>query len=226
VKLRFTKPRLENYWDNRSFGPFANNQVSQYFRDTVKLLNPILGEINLEIGTGFGRMIPVYERLGVGYIGIEIDKRAARYSKQHYDHDIIIGDMRCLPFRDRSFDSVLSVGAVEHVPETELSLYEHLRVSKDKGKCMVLILSLFSPFISFPMLRAMKRRYNGTDWQIHFGSRYTMKRIKQMLDRIHAQILFAQHIGISLPGRAELLLHPLDQWIGNAYVVQYQRKGS
>jgi SAM-dependent methyltransferase len=189
----------------------------------VALLNPILGPINLEVGSGFGRMIPAYDNADVEYIGIEIDKRAAEFTKKHFRKEILVADMRYLPFRNQVFDSVLSVGAVEHVPETELSLYEHLRVTKQKGKCMVLIPSLYSPFIAFPTIRGMKRRYNGRDWQIHFGSRYTMKQIKQMLTKIHASIILAQHLGISLPGRAELLLHRLDKHIGNAYVVIFER---
>jgi SAM-dependent methyltransferase len=81
----------------------------------------------LDVGCGVGHS---YELLAPREtIGIDIDPG----SLEGQARETRVGDMRALPFADASFSALLSVQAIEHVPDPERALAEARRVLEPGG---------------------------------------------------------------------------------------------
>jgi ubiquinone/menaquinone biosynthesis C-methylase UbiE len=108
-----------------------------------------LGDLVLEIGTGKGRFMTAvaphvkelitldvsaeeqhFAQLNAAYAGVQ--------SKIRY----IIKDAASLPWPDETFDAVLTMNAIHHIPDFERVLREMQRVVKPTGK---IVLADFSP---------------------------------------------------------------------------------
>jgi SAM-dependent methyltransferase len=105
------------------FNPTWQRHVSAY-RLCAGLLPP--GRA-LDLGCGIGHS---YEALAPREtVGVDIDAEALA-GQQRETH---VADMRELPFEEGSFDSVLSVQSIEHVPDAERVLAEVRRVLRPRG---------------------------------------------------------------------------------------------
>jgi SAM-dependent methyltransferase len=62
-------------------------------------------------------------------IGVDVDPAAL----EGQDRRTVVADMRALPFDDASFDSVISVQSLEHVPDPERAVAEVARVVAPAG---------------------------------------------------------------------------------------------
>jgi SAM-dependent methyltransferase len=100
------------------FNPTWQRHVAAY-RECAGLLP--LGR-TLDLGCGIGHS---YELLAPREtVGVDIDATAL----EGQDRETHAADMRALPFGDASFDAVLSVQSIEHVPDPERVLAEVRRV--------------------------------------------------------------------------------------------------
>jgi SAM-dependent methyltransferase len=100
------------------FNPTWQRHVAAY-RECAGLLP--LGR-TLDLGCGIGHS---YELLAPREtVGVDIDADAL----EGQDRETHAADMRALPFGDASFDAVLSVQSIEHVPDPERVLAEVRRV--------------------------------------------------------------------------------------------------
>lgn len=82
-------------------------------------------------------------------VGLNIGSGVTNYSKQIINFDLqdfqnveVVGDLFKLPFKNCTFDYVLSIYVLEHVPNPQLAIEEMYRVLKPGGICYCLI-----PFI-------------------------------------------------------------------------------
>ncbi len=94
-------------------------------------------------------MIPLSEN-GYEVTGIEIEPEAINIIKKNYisnNLNLVVGDIFKVPFNNKYFDVVISLGVLEHFEEEEVlnrALREHIRVLKDDGMFLVTV-----PFLSF-----------------------------------------------------------------------------
>lgn len=198
------------FWDDKDLS--SSEHLESDFEVRVShILSSIRGFYNLEVGSGPGRWSQIYK--GQEYIGVDLDRRSAVYAHSKYGCDVIVGDARHLPFRDKVFDSVFSLGTVEHFPETSISISEQVRVSK--GRVLISVPNLISPFILPSLVRSMKRRDNGASYQQYFGTRFTARSFRSILLSCGCEIIFSTTLGISLPPRFQKLLSPLNRPFGN-----------
>lgn len=105
------------------FNPTWQRHIAAY-RLCAALLPP---RSTLDLGCGIGHS---YELLAPRTtVGIDID-RAALAGQDRETH---VADMRRLPFADASFDSVLGVHSLEHVPDPQRVLAEVRRILAPDG---------------------------------------------------------------------------------------------
>jgi ubiquinone/menaquinone biosynthesis C-methylase UbiE len=98
----------------------------------------------LDVGCGTGyttagilRLHYVCEAIGIDQNHKQLQKAARNLSSEKARMSLSRGDVMKLPFRDESFDAVVSVGAVEYFPDPERALTEMTRVVKHEGRVVV-----------------------------------------------------------------------------------------
>jgi methionine biosynthesis protein MetW len=108
----------------------------------------------LDIGCGDGKLIKRLDgKIGDGEIyGIEISARYAEEACQN-KVNVIIGDIDAgLPFKDASFDIVVSNQVLEHVNSTDNFVKECFRVLKGGGTCIASTPNLATPHNIFSLI--------------------------------------------------------------------------
>jgi SAM-dependent methyltransferase len=112
--------------DSGGFNPTYQRHVAAY-----RLCAPLLpaGRV-LDLGCGVGHS---YRELAPREtVGVDLDAGALAGQER----ETVRADMRRLPFGDRSFQSVLSVQSIEHVPDPEAVLREVVRVLEPAGRAV------------------------------------------------------------------------------------------
>jgi SAM-dependent methyltransferase len=105
------------------FNPTWQRHVAAY-AECARLLPP--GRV-LDLGCGVGHSFELLAPRET--VGVDVD--AAALAGQ--DRETHVADMRSLPFDDGTFQSVLSVQSIEHVPDPERVLAESRRVLEPGG---------------------------------------------------------------------------------------------
>jgi ubiquinone/menaquinone biosynthesis C-methylase UbiE len=101
------------------------------------------GKVILNIGCGFGWFeLHAIKKGAKKIVGIEIteeDLRVAKNKVKHKNVHFKVGSAIDLPFKDNSFDSVVSWEVIEHIPKnTEAQMFKEIaRVLKPKGKLFI-----------------------------------------------------------------------------------------
>jgi len=105
------------------FGPTWKRHVAAY-----QLCAPLLpqGRI-LDLGCGVGHSFHLLAPRET--VGVDIEPSAL----EGQDRETVVADMRALPFEDGSFDGLISVQSVEHVPDGEAVVREARRVVRPGG---------------------------------------------------------------------------------------------
>nr|MBA2601069.1 methyltransferase domain-containing protein [Actinomycetota bacterium] len=108
----------------------------------------------LEAGCGSGRVLAFLRELGCRAVGLDFAVEALSEARRRLGAPpMVAGDVTRLPFRDGSFDCVVSLGVVEHFEEGPRSaLQEHRRVMGNGGLLL----------LSVPRLSPLKR---WVDWR-------------------------------------------------------------
>jgi SAM-dependent methyltransferase len=105
------------------FNPTWQRHAAAY-RLCTELLPP--GRV-LDLGCGVGHSFALLAPRET--VGVDVDRRVLAGQ----DRETHAADMRSLPFADGSFSSLLSVQAIEHVPDPERALAEARRVVEPAG---------------------------------------------------------------------------------------------
>ncbi|MCG0278571.1 MAG: class I SAM-dependent methyltransferase [Thermanaeromonas sp.] len=105
-------------------------------------LQPEPGLEILDVGCGTGNLSLELARMGVRVTGIDIsqpmlDKARFKAEREGLTVKFVLADARKLPFGDETFDAVVSVTALEFVPDLREALEEAYRVLKPGGRLVV-----------------------------------------------------------------------------------------
>ena len=126
-----------SYYESITQGAFHRGQLA-----------PIRGWIRglvLDVGAGFGR----FSILSPSTISLDIEKRwLLRGIKLGNIAHAVRGTAVALPFKQKSFDTVLALGIAEHIPPPSMSIFldELTRVTRPGGRLVVRVSSPYAPF--------------------------------------------------------------------------------
>jgi SAM-dependent methyltransferase len=110
------------------------------FNHTYPLRSVSTGADILDIGAGIGGHLQ-YEELGSQYVALELrPEMAAQLARLHPQVRTVVGDVQQrIPAADGSFDRVLAIHVLEHLPDLPAALSEVHRVLRPGGLLSVVI---------------------------------------------------------------------------------------
>jgi len=115
--------------------PVVKFLVRDYFKRFDNLLRNLPVNSALDVGCGNGYVTNHLGRLiKTKMVGLDIDSRKIKSAKSLYNSDCyLVSDGRNMPFRDDSFDLVLSTEVLEHQRKPEKLMNEIIRTSRQYG---------------------------------------------------------------------------------------------
>lgn len=90
----------------------------------------------LDVGCGTGRWLRRLGQRNISAVGIDQSVGMLRLARERATHSpLLAGDVQHLPFRDESFDCVIGITVVQHIPpeQQERALREMIRVLRGGG---------------------------------------------------------------------------------------------
>jgi len=147
------KKTVEEYYSERFNEPIGR------IRDKVEkkiVLDNAFGRV-LDGGCGPGRFALILADKERDVVGIDSSWEMLSYAFQNSDNNkktnFIRGNLEYLPLKDNSFDSVVSIRVLFHIPDYEKILREFLRVLKPGGRIIVQMYSGDTQIHKFHLLR-------------------------------------------------------------------------
>lgn len=133
---------MENRIGKR-FDDLASNFPTEVDVDDfrVKAMLDFFGEVKgkriLDAGCGKGRFARVMTGEGADVTGLDLSQNLLREAQTLQGSVFLQGSTTALPFPAETFDCVLSVEVIEHVPDAERAVAEMVRVLKKGGKITI-----------------------------------------------------------------------------------------
>jgi ubiquinone/menaquinone biosynthesis C-methylase UbiE len=207
-------PRFR-FWEWFTF--LCNGGERRARRQILRHLPRLSGTRLLEVAVGDGANLPLIPAdckvYGNDISAVQLSECQRRFPER--DLHLFLGEAETLPFRDNTFDNVLSVGAFNYFNEPLKSLQEMVRVVKPGGLVVVadempnLPNRLFGHWIGLPGLdRWIMSRF------MHLGPEFT-----DMVDR-HRNFNLEPIIRAALPGARIQSL-----WFGVGYCIVGRTRG-
>ena len=117
-------------------------RLTARYVNAVTLLAPSAGDTVLDAGSGEGVAALLCCRRGAKVVALELDQEACRLGEQiRQEEGFSAADLYFtqeslynIPFKDKSFDGVISLEVIEHMDNVDLYLSELRRVLKVGGK--------------------------------------------------------------------------------------------
>lgn len=112
--------------------------TKMWYRALLNYLEPLdclRGKRVLEVGCGYGYLVPQLCSMGAEYVGVDISLSAVRqFPKSAYENSVaMVADGKHLPFADRTFDCVVCTEVFEHVTHPQVIVNECFRVARAGG---------------------------------------------------------------------------------------------
>jgi len=108
----------------------------------------------LDIGCGNGRNLLYFAKRGFKVYGLDFSKEMIEQAKEMFkknkieikEKQLIVADMRNIPFENESFDYVISVASLHHLPKKDHqeAIEEIKRVLKRNGECIISVWNKYS----------------------------------------------------------------------------------
>jgi len=93
----------------------------------------------LDVGAADGYLSDKLIKLGYDVIPLDLSPTRLKRMKEIYGIDGVLGDIKNIPFPDKTFDIVIAAEILEHLNEIWIGIKEIERVSKDDGLIVVSI---------------------------------------------------------------------------------------
>jgi SAM-dependent methyltransferase len=165
--------RSDNEGKYRSRNPVVRHLVGRFLQRVTELAASERPRRILEVGCGEGIVLATLAaRLpGSRFDGLELDEPALKAARKRCPGATLVrGDACALPFGDQSFDLVVCLEVLEHLPEPARALRELRRVAR--AGCLLSV--PHEPFFRLGNLlrgRNVTRLGDPTDHLQHWGAR-------------------------------------------------------
>lgn len=220
-KLLYTKQKNETaggaYWQGADFN--VHLKLTDYQTTYQYLLKNYLPPLNiLEAGCGIGRWVIQLSKANYNVTGIELEEEALNIIKLHYTADnitLVHGDIFEMPFPDKTYDIVISLGVLEHFEDTivqQKAFKEHIRVLKDDGVFLITVpfLSCIRFFIHVPFLYLLSFVRKLKNKKEYFSEyRYSKSEFEKIIKNANLKIVYVVYDDLLPPYNFGLMDYPI-----------------
>lgn len=138
----------QNYWANKAVDGGNSTNLRPEYYDTsqaVEHLKEIMGDVSgslLDVGCGNGLTLFYLKQYFTNLTGIDYSDNLINWDKEYLSHiaQFIQADGRNIPFRNNSFDAVISIAAIQYMEIKEDGIKmvdEMVRVCRPGGVVVV-----------------------------------------------------------------------------------------
>ncbi|OGP90882.1 MAG: hypothetical protein A2157_05405 [Deltaproteobacteria bacterium RBG_16_47_11] len=209
--------QIQNFWDQKPCGtthiarPAGSREYfiefDRYYESMYPYLLPFL-EVEtmrdkwvLEIGLGSGFTVSRFAEVAKVCVGLDLSRSTLWLNQarnKHFDAGVNLVQASAIhiPMPDNTFDVVVSIGCLHHIPDIQQAVSEIYRVLKPGGifKGMVYNRNSCRFRVYIPLVRRFSRRWQGKDWQAcvnemyessgnPYGTVYSQKEIMTLFDQ-------------------------------------------
>jgi len=159
----------------------------------------------LDQGCGIGQYSFTIYKMGYkNVIGMDFSPKLLKIARENakklnYKIKFVEGDIRAMPFKNNSFDAIISAGIVEHVPETDKTIKELSRVLKKGGYLFIHVPHQISAFTLVKIIRKSLGL-----WSLGYEKSFTKKGFRRLLEKNNFEI-FEFYINEFKPGKHKIL---------------------
>ncbi len=151
-----------------------------YKKYLKKYLQPKPEDVILDIGCGVGHCLSFLNQFSKNLIGLEVDLPLLLYAQQILKTDYVLADGAKLPFKDDSFDKIISFVVLEHIQDDQAAVREMRRVGKNRATVLIIV-----PALEGPRLRSKEKilmhNEDENEGAKHFRDGYSKEGIKKLL---------------------------------------------
>jgi SAM-dependent methyltransferase/uncharacterized protein YbaR (Trm112 family) len=135
-----------------------------FFSDSQLSGESLQDKLILDAGCGMGRYTAVAAGVGAEIIGLDLSRSvlmAYQKTRMHSFAHIIQADIMRLPFRNKQFDVIYSLGVLHHTPEPRQAFLQLAQRLKDNGIISVWLYGAAGSFADFKTnpLRTERKHY-------------------------------------------------------------------
>ncbi len=166
--------------------PFAHRQINGFVQAILREINNIRPkpENILDLGCGEG-VISAYS--GHKIVGLDLSLPALQIAKKiNKDSDFLCGSGEHLPYRTASFDLILCLEMLEHVPDPNLLLQELGRVLTSPYGIVIVTVPFSTVYRTLNLIRLKNVRRLGED-EDHIG-RFSPRSFRKILSHHFASV--------------------------------------
>ncbi|MBI2578010.1 MAG: class I SAM-dependent methyltransferase [Candidatus Wildermuthbacteria bacterium] len=103
------------------------------------------GKFVLDVGCAKGRITKILAAQGAIATGIDPSKRLLALAREQVQNaNFVAGSVANLPFPDNTFDTVICIETLEHIPDTKKAIAEMVRVAKPHAQILIVDKNIFS----------------------------------------------------------------------------------
>jgi ubiquinone/menaquinone biosynthesis C-methylase UbiE len=185
--------------DPKWWNPLKENGRKWVYLKQFKKIAEILKEDPsvkaLDLGAGRGLYTGLLLKKKYKVVSVDINPRMLEIIHQKFGNKVLTIEAGCvnLPFENESFDIILAIELVVHVPEIEKLLSEIKRILRSNGKAILSVTNKFSLYSLWvtkinPFLIFKSKEY--------FNRQYSVKEFSEILEKYGFQIISIYGFGV------------------------------
>lgn len=202
-----------------------------------KLLYRILGEENitvgnsiLDIGAGTGRFVLPLREAGYAMYGIDISERMIKIAKSKAKSEIlnlITANAKAIPFKDSTFNCVISYRTLIHIPAYKGIFMEISRVLKPGGIAILEFNNKFSISILGKAYRELRRilkasgAFSGPQVVSYSELHKSCSRTDLKIEKIHHQFFIPEMFLRNSPAKYLKILERIDARLSKCQLTNF-----
>jgi len=213
-------------WNHYQHGGRSRQPTFLRQRDIILDLADLSRGKLLDAGCGAGDLTAFLQRRQCDVIGFDLSHLLLRTTREkcrrngEVNEMLVNGDVECLPFQNRSFQTVISVGVLEYTRDYERPISEFSRVLATQGVLILSIPRKFSPHNLSDWIYSKLKRFlrNAEDSTTVKANHCVVKGLQRILDKKGFEVRdqrFCNYVISPLDRKMPRLFRLIDSFLEN-----------